>query len=164
MRRPIILLPDGLARIDLTRGLFTVLDQADLSLVEGVDWHAYVRDDGNGFYARSRIGRMHRVIIGAKPGLLVDHRDGDGLNNRRSNLRVATPARNSQNRKALQKAHLPGVKLYPNGRFYAQINGGGPHKSLGGYATEQEAYEAYAREARRRYGDWAHPSLPNSES
>lgn len=87
-------------RIPLTRGMTAVVDAADYALVSGMKWYAY--PDRNYFYAGSRAKdgsriRMHRLIMDAKKGEIVDHRDEDGLNNRRKNLRKVTNSHNLHN-------------------------------------------------------------------
>lgn len=102
---------------------------------------------------------MHRVILAAPPGVLADHRDGDGLHNRRSNLRLASHAGNSQNRRSPACSTPAGVREI-NGRFFARIQAGGRSVALGGYATPDEAHAAYAAAAHRIYGAWAPYTLP----
>jgi hypothetical protein len=158
MARHPIIVGDGTARIPLTRGLCAVLDLADLPLVEGRQWHVHERPDGNGFYARSGSIRMHRLILGCQPGVLGDHRDGDGLNNRRSNLRIGTRLQNSRNRRPIQRNLPVGVRQIGL-RFYARINISGQWRALGGHATAEEAHAAYATAAAEIYGEWLHPSI-----
>lgn len=78
------------ATIPLTRGKFTIIDADDLPIVEGRSWQAHERRDGKGWYAVSDGTRMHRLLMNAPSNQIVDHRDGDGLNNRRGNLRIGT--------------------------------------------------------------------------
>lgn len=75
-----------MAKIELSRGLFAEVDDADLLELSAYSWHAVARRDGKGFYAKNTAGkRMHRLLMGVSDSLVVDHRDGDGLNNRREN-------------------------------------------------------------------------------
>jgi hypothetical protein len=161
MNRDPILRPDGTALIPLTLGLYAIIDQSDLDLVAPRLWQAHARADGNGYYARSNGKRMHRIILGCGPTELGDHRDGDGLNNRRYNLRLATRLQNSQNR-IVRKEGLPVGVREIKGRFYARIREGDRQVALGGFGTADEAHLAYVREASARYGEWLHPSLANA--
>ena len=85
--------------IELTKGKQAVVDACDVGLVQSRKWHCL-----NGRYAAHKPLRqpavlMHRLIMNAPKGLFVDHIDGDGLNNRRNNLRLVEPAANSWNRR-----------------------------------------------------------------
>ncbi|WP_162820436.1 HNH endonuclease [Microvirga calopogonii] len=104
------------AVVPLTRGMEAVVDIADLPLVEGFNWRAFrskstwyaVRHDrlSDG---RPTLTHMHRTIFRAEPGKMVDHRDGDGLNNRRGNLRSAIHAQNARNA-GTRKDSTSGIK------------------------------------------------------
>ncbi len=94
-----------MTEIPLTQGKVAMIDDVDLPLIAGRTWHAvHVRQkSGELWYAvssatatRPRL-EMHRVILNASIGFSVDHREGDGLNNRRSNLRPATKAQQTMN-------------------------------------------------------------------
>lgn len=105
---------------------------------------------------------MHRVIIAAREGQLVDHRDGDGLNNQRSNLRFATVRQNGANsRKTHGKSKYRGVYWnVARNAWQAQISAGpvaGRQKVLylGRYATETEAAHAYNLKASQLHGAFA---------
>jgi hypothetical protein len=102
MIKPIkpIRIEGNLAYVTLTRGYHAVIDAADVSIVAGYNWYATgkghcvygCRGDYSGEVRRTVL--MHRAILGEVSGMSVDHCDGDGLNNRRANLRLATHAQN----------------------------------------------------------------------
>lgn len=87
--------------IPLTRGKVALVDDDDWPLVAEIKWHALVKKSV--CYAQAKPARsgpsilMHRVILGAKRGQIVDHINGDGLDNRRRNLRLTTPSGNATN-------------------------------------------------------------------
>jgi HNH endonuclease len=91
--------------IPLTQGKFAIIDEADFELVSQYKWHFGLRRTTYGArgYARARTKddrrglTMHRLILGATDGQIVDHRDGDGLNNTRANLRFVTHSQNAYN-------------------------------------------------------------------
>ncbi len=98
--RPINIKGD-IAINQLTQGYETIIDASDVDLVKNNNWSALVRETG--VYANAKVnGRtvpLHRVIMNAPKDSIVDHIDTDGLNNRRSNLRLATRAQNAWNMK-----------------------------------------------------------------
>src|SRR5208282_6916814 len=96
-----------------------LIDDADWPLVKDHVWNAakgsqrerYVlyavthvkTEDGSlckRGYPKQKTIRMHRLLLGARPGQQVDHGDGNGLNNRRNNIRIATRSQNGANRKS----------------------------------------------------------------
>jgi hypothetical protein len=149
--RPIRL--DGnIAYVPLTRGYEAIIDAADAPLVEGFNWSAMVaprsvyakRNDRTGDKARTV--QMHRVILSEPEGLEVDHIDGDGLNNTRDNLRVATKAQNQHNRRINRDntSGLKGVSWCKHaGKCQARITINGKLKHLGYFNTKEEAHAAY---------------------
>lgn len=107
-------------QIELTRGLFAEIDDEDFESVKGINWMALSSSAGH-FYAaastqteggKPKYLLMHRLLIGAKEDMLVDHRDGNGLNNRRANLRECTVSQNAMNgRSKLGASGVRGVWL-----------------------------------------------------
>jgi len=92
-------------RIYLGEGEWTILDPKDYYRLGHLKWH--LSGNGTKLYAarniktgpaQTRIVRMHREIMGEPEGLLIDHRNCDGLDNRRDNLRTATSSQNACNR------------------------------------------------------------------
>ena len=146
--------------IPLTRGLFAVVDADDAALVAAHKWHAVPARST--YYAARRVGSktiyMHRKILGlveAASCVHVDHDDGDGLNNRRKNIRPCTPAQNSQKR-ASRKTPAGMRGVWPKGRrFVAQIGHAGKFHYLGSFSTQEAAQAAYSAAAVRLFGDFA---------
>ena len=89
-------------KIPLSRGKFSLIDDEDYELVSKFNWNA--QKHPYTFYAYTTVGdstkriSMHRLIMGLKKGdgLVVDHKDNDGLNNQRSNLQVVSASDNSR--------------------------------------------------------------------
>ncbi len=97
--------------------------------------------------------RMHSVIIQTPKCMQTDHRDGDGLNNQRSNLRVCTHAENTRNRgkHKTNKSGFKGVYLNKeNKRWRAEIRSNGKKIFLGSYISKELAYKVYV-EACKKY-------------
>jgi len=145
--------------IKLTKGLVTIVDDADYELLSKIKWQAVKRSDGKGWYAVSKGGiRMHRLIMGVTDDRIVDHRDGDGLKNKRDNLRIGNQSKNCVNRKTTPGKHLRGV-VKRNNKYRATIKLNGKTNHLGYFHTELEAHEAYLQAATKAHGDWM--PLPN---
>mgnify|MGYP003383480200 CR=1 FL=1 len=154
---------DGdLAYVTLTQGYEAVINASDAPLVAGWNWYAI--KDGNTVYAQRsrpagerRIVRMHRVLMGDPDGLLVDHRDGDGLNNIRSNLRLATCQQNVHNAR-ISKSNTSGFKgvswRKTNGKWHAQIRLNGRQRNLGYFQTPEAAHDAYCKASSSLHGEF----------
>lgn len=152
--------------IALTRGKVAVIDDADASLVAGHNWHA--EKDHGVWYARTkplyRHNRkrppitMHHLILGKNAGGHIDHIDGDGLNNRRSNLRAATASQNAMNQRRLKANNtsgFKGVSRRRNGKWHVQIQHLGRKIHLGDFSDIQRAAETYDKAAKELFGEFA---------
>lgn len=113
-------------KIPLTRGKVAIIDDADYPLIAGYRW--YCNDEG---YAVSNNKgnslRMHRLILGTPPDKITDHINKNGLDNRRSNLRLADKSTNGCNRpkQANNKSGVKGVcfdKRFGYWRAYVTLN------------------------------------------
>ena len=100
-------------KITLTQGLEATLDDADAVLVGDYKWHAHRSGPDRRAYAATwdgeRIVLMHRMLMSPPIGMEVDHVNGDGLDNRRANLRLATHRQNMANRRVAKHSKL-GIK------------------------------------------------------
>lgn len=151
--------------IPLTRGMVAVVDAADYHIVAPFRWYAhkgrrtwYARADVGGRSNRKRI-YMHRLLCA---GPVVDHRDGDGLNNTRSNLRPATDSLNQANRRKVAgtSSRFKGVTFdAARGKWSAQISVGGQHYNLGRFDDELLAAAHYDVAARIHFGQFATSNL-----
>ncbi len=107
---------------------------------------------------------MHRFITGASPDLLVDHRDGDGLNNQRDNLRTCTHQENQRNHPARggKYSKFKGVSA-ARGRFFARIGCNGKSKHLGSFLDDVSAAKCYDEAAKELFGEFARLNFPQAE-
>jgi hypothetical protein len=154
----------GVKMIELTRGEFTLVDDADFAWLSQYKWSLYKR--GTLCYAqrgarddsKTRIVFMHRAILNAPPGIVVDHIDGNGLNNQQSNLRFATRRENAHNRPKQRnnKSGFKGVCKSQTGcGWRAAIRVNAKNIYLGIFDTAELAAEAYDEAALRLHGEFA---------
>jgi hypothetical protein len=155
-------------RVPLTRGKFALVDDADYPDLIRFAWNA--RKDNNTWYASRGwvradgthgFERMHRRLL---PGATrVDHWDGDGLNNQRHNLRAATASQNQMNSRKRRgcSSRYKGVSWQKDAQAWRpRIRVDGKLKSLGLFADEREAAQAYDRAAVAFFGPFARINFP----
>lgn len=146
--------------IQLTKGRVALVDDEDYEMLIGLGVRWCVNDG----YAFNRVhGRMHRFLVSAPKDTMVDHINGDKLDNRKENLRFATNSQNQANRKVARGASkFKGVtwqkRAYDTSRGYwkAQIVVNGELRYLGKYDTDLDAAKAYNDAAVRFFGEFAH--------
>ena len=136
--------------IFLTQGYITIIDDDDYEMVSKYKW--YARKCGNILYASRCIKRngvkttlpLHCAILGYKQGYIIDHINGNGLDNRKENLRHLTIRQNAQNRHTEKSSKFPGVFWDSRAKKWrSMIKINGDKKYLGSYADEKEAFNAY---------------------
>jgi hypothetical protein len=153
------LLATGAEAIQLTRGLWTILDLEDYEILKVYKWYAFPSDAGTHYAARQqnkRVVFMHNFILNVSPGMKVDHTDNDGLNNRRYNLRECTPGQNGFNKRAHNGEGFKGVYWKANKeRWVSEISFGGKTVTLGHYKAHTQAALAYNEAAKVAHGDFA---------
>jgi hypothetical protein len=150
--------------IPLTKGQTALIDDADFYFLNQWKWH-YTR---KGYAARTKTidGKrttifMHRMLMAAQPGQFVDHKDGNRLNNTRSNLRFATRNENQWNRKKQvnSSSGYKGVSRH-HGRWQARIRVNGRRIHLGYYDDPKTAAQIYDAAAKRYFGTFANTNRP----
>jgi len=147
-------------------GTIILVDKSDLPLLTLYKWRTYPHH--NTWYAETRINKtnvyMHRMILGLRPndGIQVDHINGNGLDNRHQNLRMATPAQNQHNQKKLRggTSKYKGVDWDTTyGKWHARIKYNKRRIHLGYFTNEIEAAKCYDRSAKELFGEFAHPNF-----
>jgi hypothetical protein len=149
--------------VPLKNGLIALVDESDYHLVSPFVWSVTCNDSRNYAVRYEYFGGktyrvfMHRVVNKTPDKMMTDHINGDGLDNRRSNLRTATHSQNMQNRRK-HKNNASGYKgVYlekESGRYRAQITSGGKIHRLGRFASPEEAYQAYLAAAKSMHGEF----------
>lgn len=165
----------GTVKIPLTKGRYALIDQEDAERVSQYRWRViqnkYVA--GRKIQPRKRGVhceeiRMHRLIVNAPKNMDVDHKDQDGFNNRKSNIRICTTAQNVAYRRKLNpkkfSSEYKGVfwNTYHKA-WQASIKCLGKKFYLGRYKTPTEAALSYNKKAKELFGEFALINLlPNS--
>lgn len=157
---------DGTSRLPLTRGLFATIDTADEKLVSGMLWYAHPasRKGRSFFYAKGKapgdspLVYLHRLLL-CFPILHCDHRDRDGLNNRRCNLRLVTHRENMLNVSSHGGSASKYKGVSPSGSdvnpWRAGIAVNDVYEHIGTFETEEDAAIAYNRRAVELHGELA---------
>ena len=155
-------------KIPLTQGKFAIVNDIDYAFLTQWKWHfdnGYaVRNSkkSDRFIKRKRI-HMHRVILSRKLGhsdfQYTDHKNQNGLDNRRGNLRPASCLQNQRNSKAQRgrSSKFKGVCWRKDSKkWQAKIKFEGHLKHLGLFTDEIEAAKAYNKAALEYFGEFAH--------
>jgi hypothetical protein len=159
-------------RIKLTLGKYAIVDPEDYYGINKHKWNAY--RGYSSFYSKRKIYNrkngtertvyMHRLIMNAPKGLVVDHINHNGLDNRKSNLRFATRAENNRYaRKTKNKfrSDYKGVYYIKKvRRWRARITFEGKTRYVGQFKDEISAGKAYDRAAKKYFGDFACLNFP----
>ena len=163
----------GTVEVPLTKGKVAIIDEADDKRVLAYSWCAMVTKKGK-WYAKRKIiidGKhtsqlLHRFILDAPAGVDVDHRNGDGLDCRRDNLRKASPSQNAANRSTKEHtSRYKGVSWDKRAaRWRADLRYGYRSITLGRFESEEDAARAYDRAARRYHGVFARLNFPDEEA
>jgi hypothetical protein len=158
----------ALIEIPLSKGYFAVIDADDADLVNQYKWYAETPRSRNVYAARnfrvaegrSGIQYLHSFISGYP---MADHINGNGLDNRRENLRDATPSQNCYNA-PIRRDSSSGFKgvspCKQTGRWQVRISANGRNRRIGRYRTAEEAARAYDEAARNLHGLFARLNFP----
>ncbi len=157
--------------IELTKGLVALVDDEDYIELSKYKWFA--SSNRYTHYAIRHLGtlerkviRMHRLIVKAPDGMYVDHIDGNGLNNQRSNLRLATKSQNNhhivRHRKDTSSIFLGVTFRSRDGVWAAQITKNYKKVYVGEFKTQEEAARAYDKKAKELFGEFACLNFPES--
>lgn len=160
--------PQPTVTLKLTKGKVAIIDEADLEKLGPGKWtygkRGYVVKGGG----RAKTITLHRTIMNPKKGEYIDHINGDPLDNRRCNLRIATNQQNTSNRRmsSLNTSGFKGVSWYKAGqKWHARIMVSYKNVHLGYFPKDQkeEAAHAYDKAAIEHFGDFARTNFPRSD-
>ena len=160
------------AEIYVGQGKFAICDWTDFDYVKAYNWRLTTKNSSGCVYAQAWdseniVGRkrisMHNIVLPVKDGFVPDHINGNGLDNRRSNLRYATKQQNGFNQKMRGgSSEYKGVSLEKKtGLWRSYITHSGRRKYLGRYGNEIDAAKAYDMAASRLFGDFANLNFPS---
>jgi len=157
--------------IKLTRGFVAIVDEDDYAELNRFKWYVARSGLGRNYAHRmsSANGKrlcisMHRSIARPPRGKIIDHIDGDGLNNTRANLRFCTASQNNRNRikRAACHSRFKGVTWKADAKlWFAQIASDKVKYNIGYFKDEIEAARAYDKEALRLHKDFARINFPH---
>lgn len=139
----------------------TIVDSDIYEEIWFEEWYAVETHEGC-WYAACRLNEqvayLHRYVMGLESKQLIDHKDGNGLNNLRSNLRFCSAQQNCFNRSSNKKStsKFKGVCwASKEKKWLAQIQFNGKNMRLGGFSEETEAAKAYNKAALELFGEFA---------
>jgi hypothetical protein len=161
--------------IHLTRGKVALVDDEDYERVVCHKWYARPSHDKKTWYAIHdvKIAKyrwvsmgMHRLILNAPNGLDVDHRNHDGLDNQKNNLRLCSEAQNNYNtrRSIANRSGFKGVHWHSQcNKWRARIVVKHKGISLGCFFCIKKAVKAYDEAAKHYFGEFAYLNLQEKE-
>lgn len=155
-------------KIPLTQGKFALVDDADYEMLMEFNWCANHR--GRTWYAacnpHSKGIYMHRLILNTPKGMDTDHINGDGLDNRRCNLRSCSHSGNLQNqqiRDEKKTSKYKGVSFNKRtGKWVAQITVENKYVFIGRFTSELQAALAYDKVAVKHSSEFARTNFPKA--
>jgi len=159
-------------RISIGEGKWTIVDAEDFYRLNNFHW--YAGGSGDIYYAarivrtkarRIRTVYLHREVMKARKGRIVDHKNGDSLDNRRANLRLATSAQNLRNRgKTKRKTSSRFIGVYfhkQRQRWVSHVEHNGKVIWLGRFTNEVEAAKVRDKAAKKHHGEFARLNFPD---
>lgn len=158
----------GTRWVALTKGRFALVDEEDFEMVTRYSW--YTHESRGGTYARSwtpkpdrKPLRLHHLVLGLEPGSgqMVEHKNQDGLDCRKENIRLCTESQNRMNtKKKFGRSKYKGVSWFRGGKWKAGIRASNQFHFLGYFDDEIEAAKAYDSKCRELHGMFGRYNFP----
>lgn len=157
----------------LTKNKSALVDAENFSFLNQFKWSARLCADRYYAITAQSIGGkvvaeyMHRMIMNPPVGMVVDHINGNTLDNRKKNLRICTHAENGRNRNINKGRQFKGVIeliLKKSTKFKAQIFYEGKVLYIGQFETAEMAAKAYDAKARELFGEFAKLNFPEKQN
>lgn len=152
--------------IPLTKGLFAQVDDEDYDYL--MQWKWCATKSGKTFYAQRTNEKrqsvlMHREILSTPKDMLTDHKDHNGLNNQKINLRICNHLENQYNKSSVGVSKYLGVTYEADRKKWrASIAINGKNTKVGRFNTEIEAAKAYNEAALKHRGSFSNlNTIPN---
>lgn len=152
-------------KIKLTQNKFALVSDRDYYKLNKFKWYPdkgtntfYVVRNSKDIFGKHLKVRMHHDILGKFVGKEIDHKDGNGLNNQRSNLRICSHSENQHNRNKYKcnTSGYKGVSWHKGkSKWSAQIRMSGVLIHLGDYTSKLKAYKAYCEACRKYHGKFS---------
>lgn len=145
--------------IPLSKNFFSYIDYNDFEKIKNKTWYVSCGKRHN--YAISTCSKifMHRLILNAPDNMEVDHKDGNGLNNRRDNIRICTKSQNQANQLVRKGMKFKGIRKNKN-RWCARIRINGSEIHLGSFEKEEDAAKAYDKAAIKYFKEFSRLNFP----
>ena len=158
---------DEIRYIPLTQGKYAIVDASDYEWLSRYQWYAAQTGCGLCYAATNVDGKtvfMHRLIMDAPRGKVVDHIDGNGLDDRRANLRLCTARENARNRRSRKGTTSQFLGVYRRtsvpDKWFARVACGDKRVYLGPFDDKVEAARARNRAAIELHGEFASLNFP----
>lgn len=157
--------------LPLSRGLFSIVDDDDFEFLSQWKWFAFkasgskrlfyaIRTD----YSNKKILYAHKLLLGAKPGMVIDHINGNSLDNRRANLRhcsIKENVRNQAPRVGFTSKYKGVAWRADRSKWTAYICPDRKKLNLGVFRSEHNAAYAYDKAALKHFGQYARINFPS---